>query len=98
MNDKLFTEVDYKKVWDWVYSVLSFKPSIHSTDWPSIRTEQPFYKFSIEFLWKGGYDESLYSKFINSAIKSFVDITPDGETIYALDWQHDCFYYDPRKL
>ncbi len=98
MNHTPLTETDYKNIWDWVYSALSFKPSIRSIDWPSIQTERPFRKFSVDFLWKGGYDEALYAKFINNAINAFVDITPNGEAIYALDWQHDCFYYDPKEL
>jgi hypothetical protein len=52
-------------------------------DWPSIQTERPFRKFSVDFLWKGRYDEALYAKFINNAIKAFIDITPNGEAIYA---------------
>jgi uncharacterized protein DUF2716 len=92
------TEVDYKNIWDWVYSALSFKPSTRSTDWPSVQTEKLYCKFSIDFLWKNGYDETLYVNFVNNAINTFIDITAPGETIYALDWQHDCFYYDPKEL
>jgi hypothetical protein len=92
------TEADYKDIWNWVYSTLWFKPSTRSADWPSIQTDKPFRKFSIDFLWRTGYDNELCSRFINNAIKAFVSITTKGEIIYALDWQHECFYYDPRDL
>jgi hypothetical protein len=98
MTHKALSKADYKFIWDWIHSELSFRPSTYAADWPSIHTEQPFCKFGIGFLWKGEYDEGQHARFIKSAIDAFTDITPYGETIYALDWQHDCFYYDPRTL
>jgi hypothetical protein len=98
MNNTALNEKEYKQIWDWVYSALKFKPSIRSLDWPSIRTEEPCRKFNIEFLWENGYNEMVHVEFVNSAIKAFIDITLLGETIYALDWQHECFYFDPRQL
>lgn len=29
--------------------------------------------------------------------KIFVEVTPKGELMYVLDWQHNAFLYDPRK-
>ena len=30
--------------------------------------------------------------------KIFIKITKEGQKIYALDWQHSSFLYDPRNL
>jgi len=83
---------------DWVDEKLSFNPSTRSIDWPSIHTEKRYLRFKIDILWKNGYNELIHSNFIQQAIEAFVNITAPGEEIYALDWQHDCYYYDPRKL
>ena len=45
-----------------------------------------------------GYSEQSHANFIQQAIEAFIEITTPGEEIYALDWQHECYYYDPRKL
>jgi hypothetical protein len=91
-------ELDEKKVWDWIYRELSFKPSVRPPDWPSISTRRRHFKFKIESLWGPGYSEPTHTNFIGQAIEAFVEITSPGEKIYALDWQQECYYYDPRNL
>ena len=98
MSVSTLLETDYKNVWDWVYNELSFKPSTRSIDWPSIQTSRNSIKFKIDFLWGSGYSELVYFNFIQHAIEVFMAITLPGEEVYALDWQHECFYFDPRKL
>lgn len=89
---------EYKDIWDWVYKELSFRPSVYARDWPSIRTKMPFRKFSTDFLWGERYDHGSQAGFMRKAIDTFISITEEGEVIYALDWQHEGFYYDPREL
>ena len=51
-----------------------------STDWPSIQTEKLSRKFSVEFLWRGGYDEALYANFINiESSTPAISFIPDGD-------------------
>jgi hypothetical protein len=98
MDQSLISEADYKNVWDWLYAQLRFIPSTRSIDWPSIRTDKRYLKFKIDFLWGTGYSPLIHSNFVQKAIEAFIDITIPGEEIYALDWRHECYYYDPRKL
>jgi hypothetical protein len=44
------------------------------------------------------YSEQANSNFIQQAIEAFIEITTPGEEIYALDWQHMCYYFNPRML
>jgi hypothetical protein len=92
------SDIEKKRAWDWIYNELSFKPSVRSGDWPSINTGKRHFKFKIDTLWGSGYSEQAQSNFIRQAIEAFIEITTPGEEIYALDWQHQCYYYDPRKL
>lgn len=98
MNSIPLTKKDYRYIWDWVYSELSFKPSVWARDWPSVYTRSPSLKFAIDFLWKGPYDRERHVGLMKKAIETFIAITQEGETIFALNWQHECFYYDPREL
>jgi hypothetical protein len=92
------SESDYDKIWDKFYADFSFKPSTYSKDWPSIKTEKPTLKFDISHLWGDSYNETIYDDFIKKAIDAFVEIANQEDQIFALDWQHECFYLDPRQL
>ena len=98
MNCIPLNEKEYAYIWDWVYKELSFRPSVYARDWPSIRTKMPFHKFSIDFLWREPYNQERQAGFIRKAIDTFISITQKDEVIYALDWQHEGFHYDPREL
>lgn len=98
MNPIPLNAKEYKGIWDWVYNELSFSPSVHAGDWASIKTKMPFHKFSIDFLWRGPYDQKRHAGFMKKAIDTFITITHKGDTIYAFDWQHEGFHYDPREL
>ena len=94
----MLTDVEQNEVWDRFFRELSFRPSVRSIDWPSIKTDREIHTFSISDFWKNKYDEAIQINFLQKAIDAFVDITEPEEPIYALDWQHECFYLDPRKL
>jgi hypothetical protein len=95
---KTLSEQNSDYAWGRFYQYFNFNPGINEKDWPGIHTDKPFIKFSIENLWGSSYSESINTNFIQKAIDAFVEITKDGEEIYALDWQHECFYVNPRLL
>lgn len=97
-NWKKLTEEDTDITWRWFYKEFSFNPSISPKDWPSIKTDKPNIKFDITNLWGDTYNETIWDDFLQKAIKAFINITNPGEKIFALDWQHECFYVDPREL
>jgi hypothetical protein len=98
MHGVPLTELEEEMVWDWIYSELSFKPSVRSIDWPSISARKRYFKFKIDFLFGADYNAQKNENFIRQGIEAFIEITVPGEEIYALNWQHVSYSYDPRKL
>jgi hypothetical protein len=92
------TDAEQNEVWGRFFQEFSFRPSVRSVDWPSITTEREIHIFSIDGFWENKYDEASQINFLQKAIDAFVDITEPGELVFALDWQHEGFYIDPRKL
>ena len=89
---------DYDKIWNKFYTDFSFKPSFSSTDWPSIKTDKPNIKVNIADLWGDTYDETKWASLVQKGITSFVRITDPENEIIVLDWQHECFYINPRQI
>jgi len=76
--------------WSKIYNEFGFKPS--TKRFPSFSTPKPFVKYDIS----NCYDEKLVRDFENKAVKAFQEITQPGELFYALDWQHECYWANPR--
>ncbi|MEO6316877.1 MAG: DUF2716 domain-containing protein [Chitinophagaceae bacterium] len=87
----------YDRAWDRFYTTFSFQPGVSAKDWPSITTRKPCKKIDIGSFWSN-YNEQATLDFIQKGIDAFTAITQPGELIYALDWQHECFYVDPTKI
>src|ERR1700733_4201629 len=98
MKEIPLNKEEYDNIWDWFYKEFSFTPSVYEKDWPTIRTTRPHRKFSTDYLWQDEKNIPIHQQFIGRAIRTFVEITPPGESVYALDWQHDAFYYDLREM
>jgi len=71
---------------------LQFKP--HGE--PIIQLSPPSETKSIEELFDEGSQESLYDDLHDKMRTVFQEITIEGERILALNWQHDCYSFDPR--
>ena len=97
-NWSILSKKDYDYVWDKFYAEFSFKPSIYESDWPTIQTDKPNFKFSIKNLFGDSYNELIDIDFLQKAIDTFIEITIQEEEIFALDWKHECYYINPRKL
>lgn len=85
----------YNLVWDRVYKELGFFPD-SSYEGHSFEVKLPFqinkeYEvFDIDCDWADEADDLIREAFINC--------TKPGEKMYALDWQHSAFLYDPRNI
>ncbi len=91
-NFRLLDQNEYDKVWDIFNELFDFKPSICL--FPAIRTKKPQLKFDIS----GNYNLNFpYDKLENLALSLFLKITKPGDRIYALDWMHSCYDFDPRQ-
>ena len=88
----------YNAIWDRVYNELGFKPSCdyrgHSLNVPlPFNTNKNYAVY--------GFDtttEEQMDLIPDEIRRIFIEITQEGQKIYALDWHHSCFIYDPRNL
>lgn len=90
-------EKEYELIWNRVYKKLKFKPSCDYRG-HSFNVELPFKiegNYSV-FGIKNMKDKQIDK--MDKIIKDiFREITKEGELMYALDWQHEAFLFDPRK-
>jgi hypothetical protein len=90
-----FRNIDEKEqceVWDKFYNLFNFKPS--TTIFPGISTSRPELKFDIENCYSKVYP---FVQLEQWALKLFRNITKPTERLYALDWHHQCYDFDPRQ-
>ena len=86
----LLTDEQYRNVWDRVYDTLHFCPSVDTSVMPFIITA-PHTVFDIS------HSEIIsFEQFDHLITKAFIRCTAPGEQLYALDWQHSAFLFDPR--
>lgn len=87
---------EYDKIWNFVYNELGFAPSSkyrgHSFDVPlPFQIGRSYSVYAVENMTDGQLD------LLGDTIRRiFVRLTKAGQRIYALDWQHSSFLYDPR--
>ncbi|MBQ8967847.1 DUF2716 domain-containing protein [Ruminococcus sp.] len=87
---------EYLRIWDMVYERLGFEPSYdhrgHSMEVPlPFDIRERYSVYATDGLPVDKIDE-LYKKMTSV----LADITPAGGKVYALDWQHSLFLFDPR--
>jgi len=93
---KLTSEENHR-TWDLFYEEFKFRPSIDSKDWPSIETDLPQLKLDIMECYREGYDQGCFNILEELAKEIFKNITEVNEHMFALDWQHPGYEFDPRK-
>jgi hypothetical protein len=91
-NFKQLNQEEYDKVWDKFYDLFHFTPSVNH--FPAIKTNKRQLKFDIKDCFSPNYSLDKLEGF---AIKLFNKISRPGERLYALDWQHECYDFDPRE-
>jgi hypothetical protein len=90
-NFRKLNSEEYDKAWDMFYDLFHFKPSIN--EFPAISTEKIQLKFNIS---KCFSEDFPFDKLEQFAIDLFTSISKPGDRLYALDWQHECYDFDPR--
>ena len=86
-------DIEYRKVWDKFYSYFNFKPSIYRRDWPSFKEPSPFITYDISM----NYKDDIIDEWYDTAKKVLKECTSKNEFIYALDWQHKSYLYNPHN-
>ncbi len=87
--------IDSKKhnvLWDYVLNVLQFKPNASKEG--VIKLPHPSKKFNVAPFFDAGFSRELYTD-LHSKTKTVLETIAKDEQIYALDWQHDAYEFDP---
>lgn len=84
------TNEQYRFVWDKFYKDFKFCPSVYSKDWPSLILRSPYITYGITNYSKDDLDD-LEKKCV-ICLKA---VAEPSEYLYALDWQHESFLYNP---
>lgn len=88
----------YDMVWDKVYNQLHFKPdSLHRAH--SFNINSPFEIHNENSVYGIENMKDVHIDIMEDIIRNiFIDVTTENERIYALDWQHSAFLYNPRNV
>jgi len=92
----VFSESEYREIWDRFYSRFQFKPSVRKEDWPVILEPSP------SMLWF--YDEkeetrrSLECDLNSKILQMFRFVISPKERLYALNWQHASYWFSPHAF
>ena len=93
MGYDILNEVEYNSVWNRFYSQFMFKPDYHERLRPAIHEPVPsiVYRFKDEVL-----DQDI-EELDASFRRCFAEIAQQGRLMYALDWQHESYRFDPNS-
>jgi uncharacterized protein DUF2716 len=84
---------EYDTVWDRFYREFAFRPSVDPLDFPGIREPYPSITWTLQRApWTQEGEEALQRRFL----VAFQACTTAEEAIYALNWQHSCYWLRPH--
>ena len=84
---------EYDLIWDKVYETLKFIPSMDRSIIPfEIKEEYSIYSFDFNEITEKQID--MMKEVIENI---FANLSKDDTKIYALDWQHSAFLYNPKN-
>lgn len=88
---------EYNRIWDWVDSELGFSPSCHYRGHdpnrsPPFHINGKYAVYGIEHM-----NDTQLERMDELILGAFFSVTREGERLYALDWHHSAFLFDPRK-
>lgn len=89
---QLLEEPEERAIWDRVYEELQFRPSVREKG-PPFRLPEPWAVHRLPYF---PIDEQ-YEVFEAAVREAFSASLGEDDWIYALDWNHSGFRYDPRQ-
>jgi hypothetical protein len=90
-NWKLLEPEKYKLIWDFIYDVLLFTPNKDNN--ALIKLPYPNRYYDISKFYNEGFSDEYYDDLHVKTLKIF----SREKVIYALNWQHDCYSFNPNK-
>ncbi|WP_008825491.1 DUF2716 domain-containing protein [Haloplasma contractile] len=94
-NWQLLSKEESEKVWDIIHDKFKFNPSINKRA-KSFKIEQNHVIYDISHIWKKSSFDSLCKDLEDKMLEVFKFITHNYEEIYALNWQHESYKFNPR--
>lgn len=94
-NWTALNKLEYRDVWDKIYEDFKFEPSIKF--FPSFQAPTPFITYDISSIWGSVEHDELYFDLEKKVLSCFQELTETDEYIYALDWQHECYWVNAYK-
>jgi hypothetical protein len=88
--DKIETDL----AWDRFGETFSFNPSVHPENFPGISEPSPSITFEISRYFGDEDDNADLETKVLAGLRSQLSI---NERIYALDWQHPCYWFYPYR-
>jgi hypothetical protein len=86
-------EPERSAAWDRFERTFAFHPSTSQTDFPSIREPRPSITWHLHpSPWNPHDEVALHHRLL----AAFRACTAPEEAIYALDWQHACYWFRPH--
>ena len=89
---QLLEEPEERAIWDRVYEELQFRPSVRENG-PAFQVPEPWVVHGLPYF---PIDEQ-YEAFEAAARETLAASLGEDDWIYALDWHHSGFRYDPRQ-
>ncbi|MBA3681707.1 MAG: DUF2716 domain-containing protein [Bacteroidetes bacterium] len=91
INWKVLEKNEYTQLWNLIYNDFIFSPYSSKK---LIELPYPHIIYNISSHYDEGYSEIFYKNLHKYAVNYFKKIS-NGGRIYALNWQHDCYSFDP---
>ncbi|MGG0651138.1 DUF2716 domain-containing protein [Bacillus mycoides] len=90
----LLNEQEKENVWDRFYDEFAFNPNIDGEQ--SFKFSRPYIAYDISDCFEEKWTDEDYNNFDQEILRSLIACTKRNEYIYALDWQHDSYWMNPR--
>jgi hypothetical protein len=81
------------EIWDRFCLRFAFRASVRPDAWPGIREPSPFVTWAIPDPWPAAATDELHA----CALAAFRAVLGHGERMFALDWQHPCWWFAPHE-
>ena len=87
----------YDEIWDWIYKTLDFCPNVDRGH--DFSNGFPFRIPFVHIVYGIDQMKEVHLDRMEKLIqKVLLKVTKKGQRLFALDWQHSGFLYDPRKM
>ncbi len=93
MRYQKLDDQEYERVWDEFEARFEFKPDYYNLNEPAIKEPAQ----SIIFSWRRNLSAEDVDALEQVILEAFSELTPDQGIMYALDWQHESYKFDPHN-